>query len=306
MKRAGAVLVAVAMVAAAFLVRDRVAGDDTASGGEGGDQRGLLCPDDLAETCRAVGGPVRTEAAGATADRLIEASDSAELGAEAWVVPAVWARMVIDERARLDREPVFEVTAPVASTPVVQLVWRDVADRLAGECGAAEGESPGWRCVAQRAGDRQVRVGAPPIDSAIGLPVAAAQVAFLLARPDYAANDFGPELRTLVRGLASGQVVDPVRTMRSRGPGELAVVGTVAADTQQLSSNFGSLIPFAQPETVELVVLHPRDRSAGPTDRIADAFETAGWNAPDGGPDNLPSDGSVLAAVRTLWKENQR
>lgn len=305
MKRAGAVAVAVAMVAAAFLVRDRVTGDDDEPGGADS-ASGLLCPTDLAEICRSVTGEVRDESAGTTADRLIGASSADDLGAEAWVVPAVWARLVVDERARLDREPLFEVTDPLAASPVVQLVWRDVDAQLHAECGAAEDESPGWRCVAERADDQRLRAGAPPVDSAIGLPVAAAQVGFLVGRVDFAANDFGADVRTLVRGLAAGQVDDPVRIMRLRGPGQLAVVGTVAAAAQQLSSSFGSLVPYAQAEQVQLVVLHPRGEGAGPTDRIADAFVAAGWYPPTDGPDGLPSDGSVLAAVRTLWKENQR
>ena len=305
MKRAGALLVAVLMVGAAFYVRGATTDDDEA-GGDGGDRPALLCPTELADVCRAVDTEVVTEAAGETADRLIEASNADALGAERWLVPAPWARLVLAERARLDQEPLFEVSAPVASSPVVQLVWRDIDRELHAECGAAEGESPGWRCVAQRADGPQFHVGAPAVDSAVGLPVAAAQMGFLIGRADYFTNDFEGDIPRLARSLAAGQVDDPVRVMRTRGPGQLAVVGTVAAQARQLSSTFGTLVPYAQSERVDLVLLHPADDGPGPTDHVVEAFRAAGWDAPVGGPDGLPSDGSVLAAVRTLWKENQR
>lgn len=299
MRRAGALLVAVAMVVGAFLVRERGAGDDT-----GGTRSGpeLLCPTDLAPVCRQAGVDVRAEPAGETADRLVGASTADELGADAWIVPAPWARLVVDERIRLGAAPVFEISDVIATASVVRVAWADVAARLPAACGATALD---WRCVAQQAAARAVRPGGPPIDSAAGLPVAAAQVASLLDRSDYATNDFDAELRSRAAALAAGQTDDPLTTMRTRGPGELGVIAVLASQVGNLSSNFGTLEAVEEPVRADLVALVATGEDHDVASGLEAALLASGWEPPTGGPDGLPADGSVLAAVRTLWKENQ-
>lgn len=301
MRRAGALLMAVAMVAAAFVVRDRIAGDDADTDGPGSDR--IVCPTELADVCRAAGPAVTTEPAGATADRLVAAEDDDALGASAWIVPATWARLVLAERARLGREALFEISAPIATTPVLRIAWADTRAQLADACGVPD---PDWRCIAEQSASRRVRAGAPPVDSATGLSVAAAQVAELLARPDFATNDFDPSFRALAASLAAGQTDDPLTTMRARGPGELGVVGVVAADARILTTTFGELVQEDEPARADLVVLAPIGAVPPSVDAIGAAFDDAGWDPPVDAPDGLPTDGSVLAAVRTFWKENQR
>ena len=304
MRRAGALMLAVVMVIAAFLVRERVdGGQDDASAGSGGD--GILCPDGLGEICPA-GGDARREPAGTTADRLIEATHPSALGADAWIVPSAWARLVIDERARLGRDPLFEIAeGPLASSPVVLAIWAERAEALGEACG----RPVDWRCIAEQAAGAQVRPGADPIDSSTGLVVAAAQAGELLGRTDYAANDFGPEFTSLAARLAAGQTSDPVGTMRLRGPGELTAVGTVGARTTSLSSTFGEIVVLRDrpPARADVVALVPAGTELDGTLRrqLADALREAGWGAPVAGPDGLPADGSVLAAVRTQWTENR-
>lgn len=299
MRRAGALLVAVAMVAAGFLVRDRVTGDDAG----GASTTTLLCPTELAETCRVAVGDAATEAAGVTADRLVEAADPDVLGAQAWVVPAPWARLVVAERERLGRPPIFRVGDPIASSPVVLVAWSDEAAALEAACGGPVD----WRCVADRASSGSGRPGAPDIDAATGLPVAAAQAVALLGTSDFARNDFDPGFMTLAAVLAAGQASDPLRAMRTRGPGEFTAVGAIGADARNLSSTFGPLEAYATAARADLVTLEPAGNGLDGEhrDALADAFTSAGWDPPADGPDGLPQAGSVLAAVRTLWKENR-
>ena len=297
-------MLAVVMVIAAFLVRERVEGDqDEPTAADGGD--GLLCPDDLAEVCAATG-DARAETAGVTADRLVNATEPSALGADAWVVPSAWARLVVAERTRLGREAIFEIAEPpLASSPVVLAIWADRAEALGEACG----RPVDWRCIAEQATGAQVRPGADPVDSAAGLVVAAAQAGELLGRTDYAANDFGPEFSSLAARLAAGQTADPMRTMRLRGPGELTAVGTVGARTTSLSSTFGEIVVLRDRPTAraDVVALVPTGTELDGDVRrdLTDALRAAGWGAPAAGPDGLPADGSVLAAVRTQWTENR-
>ena len=309
MRRIGALLGAVVMVTAAFVVRGTVAGDDDQTVGADADPRpGLVCPIELEELCRVGGGVVTVEPAGATADRLVEATSPVALGGEAWIVPAAWARLVVAERARLDREPLFEIDDDaIASSAVVLAAWTDQAQELASVCAA---DAVGWTCIAEQTGQQvlgtRVQPGSPPVDSATGLVVAAAQAGALLGRSDYATNDFTPAFESAASRLAGGQARDPLTVMRTRGPGQFTAVGVVAADAQQLDSNFGTIAAFDDREPrvrADIVALVPvgRELDGDRRDALREGFRAAGWEHAGGGPDGLP-DGSVLAAVRTLWK----
>ena len=307
MRRIGALLGAGVMVAAAFVVRDAVVDDDQTVGAGGDPQPGLVCPIELEPMCREAGGRVTAETAGTTADRLVGADSVDELGGEAWIVPAAWARLVVGERTRLDRAPIFEIDDQViASSVVVLAAWTDQAQELASICGA---DAVDWGCIAEQSGQRvlgtRVQPGLPPIDSATGLVVAAAQAGALLGRSDYATNDFSPEFESAAIRLAAGQTPDPIRVMRNEGPGRFTAVGVVAADAAELDTTFGTIAVFEDREPrvrADLVALVPAgdglddDRRAG----LRAAFEAAGWETAARGPDGLP-DGSVLAAVRTRW-----
>ena len=309
MRRLGALLGAVVMVAAAFAIRgatvDDAAGDDAA-----GAPDGLVCAPELEAACRAAGGRVVVEPAGATADRLLGARRGDDLGGEAWVVPAAWARLVVAERARLDRDPVFEITdEPIASSPVVLAAWTDQADELGVQC-----ERPvDWTCLAEEHGQTvlrsRVRVGLPSVDSATGLTVAAAQAGALLGRSDYATNDFDPEFLQRADALAAGQDPAPLRSMRTRGPGQFTAVGVLAAEARDVGTQFGAIAVFEDREPrvrADVVALVPAgsDLDDRRRESLRAALVDAGWGAPARGPDGLP-DGSVLAAVRTLWNESR-
>lgn len=322
MKRLGAFVLAALMVAAAFAARGALDGDgDGDATGEGQPQAsGIVCARDLAEVCQAAGIRVAaTTTAGDTADALIGADDASGLGGQAWLTTTAWASVVMDERARNRDESLFEIDGgPLASSGVVLAIWADRAEQLASRCGLAERAAPGWRCLAEqsgtdlRAGDR-VRVASPDVDSAVGLVVAASQTAGLLGRSDFASNDFEVgDLRSLAADLAAGQGPDPLRAMRSQGPGRVTAAGTVAAGATNLSTNFGTIRPTVpEPVLRADVVLVVPDGATVPADQrtaLADALRTAGWDAPSAEPSVGPSvgpSGGVLAAIRTLWSQNR-
>lgn len=311
MKRAGAVVAAVAMVVLAFVVRDAGTGDGGEEGGSDGAAAGLLCPTEFDMICATAASRVEAASAGAAADALIEASDVRDLGAEAWIVPAAWARLVVAERQRLDKAPIFEIDdESLASSSVTIAIWADRAAAIEPQCG---GEL-GWHCLAEQSGEtvggNRVRVGGPDVDTGSGLTIVASQAAGLLRTSDYAANDFDAgRFRTLVSRLAANQRDDPLATMRSRGPGELTAVGVLTADAQNLSSNFGAIVPYVDqvpPVRADIVALVPAGEELDSDVRagLTAAFVEAGWDEPAGGPDGLPA-GGVLAAIRTLWNESR-
>ncbi|WP_436792740.1 hypothetical protein [Actinospongicola halichondriae] len=306
MKRVGALLGAVVMVVAALAARGTFSDDGGSAAAD--DAGGLVCPTEFRPICQAGGGG-RVERAGITADALV--ADEVTLEDEVWIVPAAWARLVIDERARLGLDPVFEIDgSPLASSRVVLAIWTSRSEQLTDACG----RSVDWTCIASQdgttlaEGDR-VRSAAPPVDSATGLSVAAAQAANLLGRGDFAANDFDGTFNSLASRLAGGQQDDPITTMRTQGPGRITATGAVAADTTNLSTNFGTITPTIDIDPavrVDVVALVRSGTSLGDDARAAlqTALTEAGWALPESGPDGLPA-GGVLAALRTFWNENR-
>ena len=307
MRRLGALLGAVVMVVAAFAVRGAVTDDEVTRGAPGDDVSGLLCPAEFEAVCDAAGGDVLVEPAGVTADRLIAATEVSSLDAEAWIIPAAWARLVVAERERLRREPIFEVTDElIATSPVVLAAWTEEATELAAACGV---DAVGWGCIAEQTGQQvlgtRVQSGAPPVESATGLVVAAGQAGALLGRSDYATNDFTPEFESAASRLAAGQVADPLTVMRTRGRGQFTAVGVVGADAQQIATTFGTIVVFDDREPrvrADVVALVPAGGDIDGDRRTAlrAAFTAAGWKTAASGADGLP-DGGVLAAVRALW-----
>lgn len=319
MKRFGALVLAVLMVAAALAARGALGGDGNEDGEDtdGAEQpAGIVCAADLADVCAEAGIPIAASpAAGDTADVLIAADDPADLGGAAWLVTGAWASVVADERARNRDDPMFETAGtPLASSGVTLTIWSDRAEQLAARCGIPPDAAPGWRCLGEQAGtdleagDR-VRVAGPDVDSAVGLVVAASQAAGLLGRADFASNDFDVgDFRSLAGRLAAGQTSDPLRAMRAQGPGQITAAGTLTAGATNLATSFGTLRPTTPepPLRADVVLVVPAGAEVSDEQRaaLADALAAAGWDPAADGPSGLPS-GGVLAAVRTLWSENR-
>lgn len=321
MKRLGAFLLAVAMVAAAFVARGALGSDDddeaTDTGTRDEQPAGIVCARDLADICAAAGVPVAdTPQAGDTADTLVAADDPAELAGTAWLTTSAWASVLVDERARTREDPIFEVTGgPLASSTVTVGIWADRGDQLAELCAQPADAAPGWRCLAEQsgttlqAGDR-VQVASPHVDSALGLVVAASQASGLLGTTGFASNDFDATFVSLASRLASGQASDPLREMVVQGPGRVTAAGIPRARATGLDTpRFGTTITASAPEPavradVVLVVPSGTDVPDDQRTALADALTDAGWDPPPTGPAGLPS-GGVLAAIRTLWSENR-
>lgn len=318
MKRIGALVLAAVMVAAAFAARGSFGGDDEDEAAGGGDPQpvGIVCASDLADVCAAAGVQIAGEPqAGDTADALIAARDTADLGGAAWLTTSAWASLVEDERRRIGAEPLFAVAGgTLASSPVLLAVWTNRAEQLADRCGLPSGTMPGWRCMIQEAGTAlaagdRVQVAGPEIDSAAGLVVAASQSVGFFGGTDFSLADFETQgFRSGAAELSRRTTDDALRRMRAEGPGQLTATGALRVDAGNLSSNLGTIVASqAEPEVrADVVLVVPPGTDVPEDERAAltDALLAAGWDPPADGPAGLPS-GGVLAAIRTLWTQNR-
>ena len=317
MKRLGALVLAVAMVAAAFVARAALGTDDQDELTAGGDEQpvGIICASDLADRCSAAAVPVAGKPqAGDTADALIAADDPSDLGGSAWLVTEAWASVVLAERERLGREPLFEVAGDaLASSGAVLAVWEGRAQQLAARCELATDAALGWGCVAEQAGTEleggRVRVAGPDIESAAGLVVAAAQSVGFFTGTDFSLADFDTRgFRSVAAELSSRTTDSPVRKMRAEGPGQITAAGSLAVEATNLASTFGTVATSTPepPVRADVVLVVPGGTEVPEQQRVAlaDALQAAGWDPPSTEPSGLPS-GGVLAAIRTLWSQNR-
>jgi hypothetical protein len=158
-KRLLAVVVALVLVGAAFLVRsliDDSGGDSAASSASGGGTPTLLCAAELERAChdlaRQTGIHVQLEPADVTAEQLASLS-SAELrglGIDGWLTTSRDVEIARDKRTRasLDRG-IGAPSAPIGRSPLVIGIWKDRAAALAASrCGG----TISWRCIGDVAG----------------------------------------------------------------------------------------------------------------------------------------------------------
>src|SRR5207248_4244195 len=89
---------------------------------------------------------VRVEPAGDTAARLVKAGG---VDVDGWLVPAPWAGLVDEVRARGQLPLRFRATgAPIARSPLVIAMWADRAVALRSACGG----QVGWKCIGDHVG----------------------------------------------------------------------------------------------------------------------------------------------------------
>lgn len=295
---------AIALVVGAFAIRSGSDGSTT----PGADPRTggitLVCDPLFAEACRAVDATVVEERSGTTADRLLAGGS---LDADAWVTSTGWTALVVGEQERLGAPASIEGAAIVGRSRVAIAIWADRADDV-----TALGCEITWQCLGEFAGSAladggRLQSGMPPVDTAAGLTVAAAQGRSIVGLDDYAVNDFDAARRAAATALAAGQQTEPLRRMRTRGPGELTAAGVVLAAAPNLSSNFGAIDVIADDVTLDVTiatVVGGRSIGSDARNSLATQLAEEGWL--DAAEPSLPSTdglppGSVLAAVRTIW-----
>lgn len=320
-----ATALAVALVAAAVVVRREVIDDGEASGT--GDDRAveLVCITELADACRAYADSdpslrLTVEDAGTTLDRL-GALDESE-PAPVWLTVEPYPAMVDSVRQAARATPLAYATTALAVSPLGIAVPADGRlDVLVAACA----DDPLWRCIGADAGTSWEELGGearwgtvrPAFgdveDSALALASFAAAVAGYLGDGDVqrsrweANTSFIPWLRNLVSS-ANGAALSAgtaLGTMAVR-PSALDLAATARfelAGVDAGSARFSSNYPA--PEMWLQAVLAVPDGIAAPDAMaadLADPIAAAGWDLDEPEAAGVPGAATMLA-LRTLWRE---
>ncbi|MHB1137823.1 MAG: hypothetical protein ACYC2O_02630 [Microthrixaceae bacterium] len=327
MKRLGAVVLAVVMIAGAVLLRDRL--DGATTGERGGESFRLRCSTELAQVCTAIAAArddvqVSTESAGRTADTLSELPDGERPEFDAWLVDGPWAEIVADNRAfaGLDDAVLGEPSAVLGRSPAVIVTAPGRGADLTEACGG----SITWRCVGEQALGSQ-RVGLPTPERGDGLVVLAEATASFFGTTTYSSGDFqDPAFTGWFAGLTelSTQTALGSQTPLARAlaaAGTFSVVGALESQSAVLlRGRQGYTTTYPEPMVTADVVLAPvAGIDSGDAlvrldaDLLAEQLAATGWRV-QGQPtvdgvdtavslpetSNLPSPG-VLQTLRDLW-----
>ena len=326
MKRLAAVVLAVAMIVGAVLLRDRIDGDDEAGPQGPGDRFRLVCDTTLGDVCTSLARTdddfeVVVRNSGATADELDD--EGAALDADAWLTTAAWPAIVADNRrfAELDGEVLAPSSEVLARSPVMIATRDDGRAELEAACGG----TITWRCVGEQVPAGQ-RVGLAAPETAAGLTVLASTTDSWFGSDDYSTVDFedttfGVWFDDLTGAGSTTELgrQTPLERALTR-TGEFTTVGALESETSRLLTPGKAYVPlYAEPMVTADVVLAPRrgldaDRLLDELDRDAlrDALASRGWRidgrAPSGAQDppglpdgsNLPTPG-VLQSLRDRW-----
>lgn len=341
MARLLALVAAVAMVAGAMVVRDRIDGGDAGDGGGRGRALRLVCSTELASTCESLAartGGLQTEVepAGTTAARL--SSDTAT-DVDGWLVPMPWPEIVRSARQRGGLAETVRPGPVLARSPVVLAVWPDRQEALRRHC---PGGQIGWRCVGDAAGQPWPAVGGqagwgmvkpghgdPTLDGSGLVVLGGAATGFFASarftRADIEENEFRAWLTRLERAVLTFRpsAGTPLRDMLVKGPAAFDVVGTTEAEARPLLATAArSVLPvllYPAPMATADVVLAslPGDGARRLANTIGSAaaqkaLGAAGWRVagsdavttspPLPRQSGLPASG-VMEALTQAWRE---
>lgn len=315
--RIGAILVAVALVVGALVIRSNRDAEKAK-----GPYR-LTCATELAEACRALPAAdvtVTVEPAGVTADRVTALVAGADPGFDGWLAGGRWATAVAEARRAAGLPSVTTNASVVGHTKLAVVVWSDRLAALRQACGAPLT----WRCLGDAAargtwkankgqeawGPVKIAMADPVTETAGLIGLAAATVGFdanvSLVPADLAQND--PYQKWLT-GFA--------RALQGPPPSlaEVLTSGAALADVYiGLDSEVAPVVATsARRGEVEVVYLSPvfdveavlAGGSRSVPKGLAAAVQNAGFTARAAGPTALPAAGN-LAGLRTLWKDTIR
>jgi hypothetical protein len=296
-KRIGAVVVALVLIAAAIVVRDRIdAGDAEATV----DDVLLVCATELVDACRDVADVLDSGQL-----RVVESSDGATLDAlaSANAEPALWLtyaplpQMLNELRNGAGLEPITFTANEIATSPIAAIVRNAAADEVVELCG----DPIDLGCIGSQT---DLRPAVSSTDSGIGLlSIGAAMV----ARSDGAVDTSDIELTTWARslqreigrwGLGDRSAVVAMQTLT---PMRVAI-GAEAELVAAQRDNFRVI--GADPMVRARVVLVRPEGSAVPDGlpaALSEALIAGGWDPVDVDEVSTEPDATTMLRVRTFW-----
>lgn len=169
-QRLAAIAGAVALVAAAFVVRETIIEDDDGGSGSSPGSTELVCASELPD------GVCPEEAA---LDDIVADLVGEDPPAITWVTPGPWPQMVDEARAASSRERIFVDVRPLATTDIVAVVHQKPS-----QCP----EEITWRCLGDSAA-ASGRIAAPSTATGVRLLIRAAMLGGFIGATEYASND---------------------------------------------------------------------------------------------------------------------
>jgi len=303
-----AVIIAVALVAGAFVLRGAIAGDDEGGSGGGGGSSApfrVACDEDLGVGCEAL---ERLEGVGEVT--MLDAADALEQMGEgrppfdAWLTLDPLPEILDVAREQDDSAPVADGDAErVASSALALLAFSDV------ECPAPVD----WSCVTGLA--RSADVGLPSRTTSVGVLALAAATAGLVGSADFGIDQArAEEVRTPLEGLLDSARPTPTADqveliITQRGRYSAVVTTTGLADRQADSAQGRSVLDsrsFRPSVAIGVVLASIGTRGPDAVDRlregvmgdtVQEALADAGWSGPPERSSGLP-DPDVIYALR--------
>lgn len=319
MRRVFALLAAASMVGGSIAVRSRIDRQEE----DRTDPVRVVCATELGAACdalRRTTAVVTVEPTVTTADRLGR-STAEDPGLDGWLVPAPWPQIVDGRRRQAALPALFtDVSPPIARSPLVLVVQKSLADRLAPRCGGPVG----WRCLGEAAAAGQAKPG-HALD-ALGTLVVGQAAAAYIGRVDLSTIELDePGFASWFQGLeraapplpSGGSLLDE---MLGTNFAAYNAVGTIDAEATPVLNAAAAAVRervvllYPSPMATADVVLagaggdiarRLRDVAAG--DRARRALAAAGWRVDglDEPANALPAPG-FLDALRARVQEVRR
>jgi len=261
-RRALALLAALAMIAVAVLIRSRIDDDHTETVSARPEPTGpltIVCITELESACNAITKDhpdvnTRVEDAATTAQALARG----DAGIDGWLTLEPWPDITND----LATDGVFETSTAIASSPFVIATVKEREVVLAPNC---PGSVVGWKCLGDNVGRPwtditggvpswgNITVGNPPLTSATGLLLFGNAVTGYFGRTDIATNDFDDAFNSwATRMKTTFMESDPFLEFATQLPAKFFAVGVTAAEEK---TNIGA-------QADKVVVVNPNPQAS--------------------------------------------
>ena len=331
MKRIGALLLAVGMIFGSLALRNSMNSDNPDSQKSGGSDSAssdakfrLICSTELADICAELQGTqpnltVKTEEAGATADRLTLLPDRTDPGFDAWLTVGPWAEIVQDNRSFTENKGAIlgKASQVLGSSPSQIVTSKSAESELETACGG----TITWKCLGENQSLPQPQnIGMASPNTGAGLAVLADATNSFFGSNGYSATDF--EEAAFIGWFQ--QLTEKSRTVQLSGKtplddavakqGSFTTVGTLSSEVASLPTSSKKFNPVpapkdapAQPVIAQVRLVPAAGITAQDaldqvkTDNLTQLLTDSNWNTADPDPkSNMPVAG-VLQVLREMW-----
>ena len=325
MKRLAAIVLAIGMVFGSVALRNSLDNSTQAQTGTGGDSSfRLTCAVELADVCNALAATqpnliVKTEEAGATADRLTLLPEGKGPGFDAWLTVGPWAEIVQDNRRFAgNAELILGKASPVLGSSPAQIVTSKSGQT---ELEEACGGTITWKCLGVNPSLPQPQsIGMASPNTGAGLAVLADATNSFFGSSSYSAADFEDaafigwfeQLTKKSRTVQLGSQTPLSDAVAKQG--SFTTVGALSSEVASLPTSSKKFNPLPAPKgapaqpVIAQVRLVPASgvNAKDALDQVNSEVLTkllaeSNWNTSDqDSPSNMP-DAGVLQVLRDMW-----